>query len=94
MEREIPFTFLYFVGNLGLRSVTNYAVYIADNCVDLPYPQPVTLRRAFTSYLDISSPPSQELLGLLAQCASNNKEQSKIEQLATVIKHCLCITYG
>ncbi|XP_066928412.1 nitric oxide synthase, inducible-like [Clytia hemisphaerica] len=49
-------------------------------------PLPNTLRRIFTNYLDIESPPSRKLLGFFALCAKDEDEKTKLNDLATVIE--------
>ncbi|XP_041378542.1 nitric oxide synthase-like protein [Gigantopelta aegis] len=43
-----------------------------------------SLRTAFTRYLDVTTPPSQSLLQLLATQASRDADREHLEQLATV----------
>lgn len=45
-------------------------------------PAPVSLREAFTRYLDITTPPTQQLLTILAEHASNPKEIERMKHLA------------
>ncbi|XP_066972753.1 nitric oxide synthase, salivary gland-like [Macrobrachium rosenbergii] len=53
----------------------------------LPYPNlPVSsIRTLLERYLDITSPPSQSVLKLMALAATNNQERSQLETLATDI---------
>ena len=45
-------------------------------------PVPVTVREAFTNYLDITNPPTPQFLKLLAQQATKVTDQMEIMQLA------------
>eukprot|EP00731_Ephydatia_muelleri_P022495 Em0015g78a len=45
-------------------------------------PIPVTLREAFTYYLDITTPPSPQFLKLLAKHATRVSDQTELEELA------------
>lgn len=45
-------------------------------------PVPVTLREAFTQYLDITNPPTPQFLKLLVQQASEVTDQDELKELA------------
>lgn len=45
-------------------------------------PVPVTLREAFTYYLDITNPPTPQMLKLLAKQATRPSEQEELNELA------------
>lgn len=45
-------------------------------------PAPVSLREALIRYLDITTPPTQQFLTILAEYASNPKEQERMRHLA------------
>ena len=45
-------------------------------------PVPVTLREAFTYYLDITNPPTPQMLKLLAKQATRTSEQEELNELA------------
>ena len=45
-------------------------------------PVPITLRKAFTYYLDIANPPSPQFIKLLAKQATRSTEQEELNELA------------
>ena len=45
---------------------------------------PMSLKTAFTRYVDINTPPSQALLKQMSTLASDKEEQKKIQDLSTV----------
>lgn len=45
-------------------------------------PAPVSLREALTRYLDITTPPTQQFLTLLADTADNTKDSEELKHLA------------
>ena len=45
-------------------------------------PAPVSLREALTRYLDITTPPTQQFLALLADTADNTKDIERMKHLA------------
>lgn len=52
----------------------------------VPHPQlpATTLQELLARYVDLSAPPSQGMLFLLASCAANNQQAARLSALATV----------
>lgn len=65
-----------------LREKTNVFGVSKQWVKDEHYPDEITLRAAFTNFLDITSPPTQKMLMYLALQASEESDRSNLEKLA------------
>jgi nitric-oxide synthase, brain len=65
-----------------LKEKTNVFGVVKQWVKDDRYPNEITLRTAFTNFLDITSPPSQKLLSYLSLQASDETDRLNLEKLA------------
>jgi len=63
-------------------SVILILITVCHSVEEQRLPVPVTLREAFTQYLDITSPPTPQFLKLLVQQASEVTDQDELKELA------------
>ncbi|RWS27828.1 nitric oxide synthase: inducible-like isoform X1, partial [Leptotrombidium deliense] len=64
-------------------------VFVKKSDEYVPYEKlpPTTIRQAFTRYLDITSPPSQQFLNILLQFCSKSEEIEEIVKLTTEFEY-------
>ena len=65
-----------------LKEKTNVFGATKEWVKDDRYPNAITLRTAFTNFLDITSPPTQKMLMYFSMQASSDSDRLKLEKLA------------